>query len=339
MPQGMYWAYPTPPASISTGDLIIQTSIERDVHKYSFRNDLRQWQGFLFTKAKLPFDTGNGIIYRDYILTPVDFSWTPDVIEAFTKQTMGLASYGGRIHLNRPSGKKAYLHGISFSIYDHHQLVPRLLDPLQCPNTIQYEYVFYPFLNKTLYSAIIGVKGYPDENEDFLYSKYLNNKYYSTYEYGSPFKLNAAMYRDAHFIQEFIHSNRTNPRSNVPYGMLPMDTYHNHFDMSIMGEDNLGQEVKFIWNNKGFVNPNATVNTNHSLTLLHEEMTPQVFNEINLLIDDNITDLRLDVFYPYLWEILQKNENYIPFSDAVTTNGLYTIFKLPVKVDLSIIYA
>lgn len=338
MPQGMYWAYPTPPATIQTGDLIIQTSIERDIHKYSFRNDLRQWQGFLFTKAKLPFDTGNGIVYRDYILTPVEFSWTPDVIEGFTKQTMGLASFNGYLPLNRPVGKKAYLHGISFSIYDHHQLVPRLLDPLQCPYNIQYEYAFYPALNKTLYSAIIGMKGYPDETEDFLYEKYLDDKAYSTYDYGSPFKVNAT-YRDNHYIKEYLYSNRTSPRSNVPYGMLPMDTYHNHFDMSIMGVNDLYEEVKFVWNNKGFVNPNATITTNHSLSLLHEEMTPQVFNEINLLIDDNITKLRLDVFYPYLWVFLQKNRDYIPFVNNTITSGLGTIFKLPVKIDLSIIYA
>ena len=329
MPQGMYWAYPSPPANIQTGDISIQTSIERDTHKYSYRDDLRSWQGFMFTIQKI----GN----IEYVCIPVEFGINNNIINKFTYQELRLAS--GNLLLQRPANKKAYLHGISYSVYDYHQIVPRLLPVEQCPNYSQYTDAYYPQINETIYSAIVGIKGYPSQEEDFLYLGNLSNGIkYATYDMASPFRLNPAKYRDAHFISEHNYSNKTAPRSNVMYGMLPMDYYHNHFDISLMGLNNLGQEVKWLWNNKGFVYPNSNVITNHSFGILHEEIIPQIFNEINLLIDDNITNIKVNINRPYLWIPVQINETYDPRTNFLSTHPSQTIFKLPVKVELSILY-
>lgn len=333
MPQGMYWAYPQPPANIQTGDLIINSPIGRDVRKYSYRDDMRTWQGFLFTTKKI-----NGV---EYILTPVEFAWSEDIINKYVTRDINLATSDGKLALNRPVGKKAYLHGISYSLYDYHQLVPRYLEPNECPNNQQYHTAYYPQINENLYSVIIAKKAYPSQNDDFLYITNLNlqgNKNYMTYDYGTPFKLNAANFRDMHTLFDLNYSNKTAPRSNVLWGMLPMDWYHNHFDIQIIGVDN-NTNVKYIWHNKGYVDINDSNTTNHSFATLNEEIVPQIFNEINKPIDDDIDQLLLKVKYPYIYVPLKVDEDYLPgISGIALPMGNYTIFKLPVKIELSILY-
>jgi hypothetical protein len=324
MPIGMYWAYPNQP--VNMGDVNINFSIERDVHKYSYRDDLRFWQGFKFT-----IQTIEG---QEYICTPVENAWSPTAIANFTKTTMNLAS--GKIHLQRPVNKKAYLHGISYAIYDYHQLVPRFLPPELCPSSGQFYDAYYNDTNETLFSVIVGKLGYPNEDPDFNYIKYLNDGIkYATFDYALPF-MNQHRYRDFHTLQMLNYTKNTAPRSNVLYGMLPMDYYHNHFDMTLIGYDINGNVVKNIWDNKK--EPNSGVISKHSFEILHEEIVPQIFNDINLLIDDNITDVELVVYRPYFWISLQPNSTYNPLNGTELPMGNQTIFRLPVKVETSILY-
>lgn len=329
MPVGMYWAYPNQPVNLGNVNIDhIDPSIQRDVHKYSYRDDLRFWQGFKFTTQTI-----GG---QKYICTPVEYAWTPTAIENFTKTTMNLAS--GKIHIQRPIEKKAYLHGISFSIYDYHQLVPRFLPSEQCPSPSYSQYcdAYYNDTNETLPSVIVGRLSYPSQDPDFAYiMNLIDGTKYATFDYALPF-MHQNRNRDVHTLEMINYTRNTAPRSNVLYGMLPMDYYHNHFDMTLIGYDINGNVVKNIWDNKK--EPNSSVVSKHSFGMLHEEIVPQIFNDINILIDDNITDVELVVYRPYFWISLQPNSTYNPLSGTALPMANQTIFRLPVKVETSILY-
>jgi len=350
----LHYSAPQPPASISTGDLVLNSDIGKDVRKFSFRDDLETWQGFEFAIKRV--QTGNQMIpYYDIITCPVAEMMTQDDLNDFATTKLSVDFKGknvGGIIIDPPANKKAYLHSISYSAYDHHQIVPLILQDEDCPPFPvefynSYGEAWYARLKKSFYSFGVGKKAYGSEPTDFIYYAKRGKwdakpdaKKYTTYDFPSLIKPRTGTNRFKHYVAEMLYSNKKAPNSPNHFGMLSQDWAFNKFDIQIKAMDATNNLLQYVWDNRGKRLPTDTNNIAHSYSDDYDEFIPSVWNEINKEIDPNTYLLQVNVQRPYFFVPIQLQYNKLPFEDGVSvTRGLYTPFRLPIKVDISIIYA
>lgn len=340
--------YSTPKKPGSGGSVIVTQEVGKNFTRFSARDSFRNFQPFPLAFKKI----GTSDIITCAINSDDDF------YKRFATSNLGRnldsSGYTEIFPLSRPSLKSAYLHSLAFGVYDAHQIVPMLVTEGDLPaGVISLQSNNYETSNGLEESNgyVVGYLPYPSAPRDLNYYGVYNPSdssrtvRYASYEYAFPFNpFSVPLITRWAKQHEMLWSGKTAPRSGITFGMLPNDWFANNFEITIYGE-RADNSKKIIWDNHGRTTF-EDANQAHSYSKTNDEFVPANYNEINRLIDADIVNLFVMITRPFFYVPVQASPIYKPVSLATdgTLNSnnpvdIWTVAKMPVKVDFTVLYA
>jgi hypothetical protein len=334
---------------INIGDLQVIQKVEKNYDSFHLYDDLETFQPIPAKKVFVS-TTFNGMPFGAYFwVIPMIFNG--DDKKIFRRRLnlnndiaeTGISTNKQRyIPINRPSGKKAYLHSVSWSAHDYNVAYPYYLQSeiedwanFYLENGVADLGLWRENQFGDLYGHIVALAINSQSSYPELLQKFPNYGY-STSDFAMPFFTSNNFLRDQFFFRPNTKFNKTGVKSSFVGGLL-QDIFPNGVNVTIGGHSGGGFADGMQLNHS----PEAIIfSTNDDdLNQSHNSRdwvnTPNIINEIDTLIPDNINHLLLDVegFNWFLNVTIESDEPYK--RDHI---NFTTIVQMPLSVDVVIRY-
>lgn len=251
------------------------------------------------------------------------------------------------IKLNRPVGKKAYLHAVSYAAYDYNTMIPRLDQATY--GDVEALFVDDAFGTGATQKGIpIGQTMSASSPESDLInvgasfvgrSTTVTTAHYPLHSTGNTQR------QDELKVMEIL--NQSAPRSSVRFGMLPTDYFINNFELTIGGFEDAGvipsktaDFTQIIYETAKVGNDSYGGNAYASDVIARDTMIPAYNNEIDTEIPDNLHWLSVDVIgagWEHCLEMVCEPTNLMGLPQAQP--HIKTFVQMPVKVLITVRYA
>lgn len=341
---------------INVGDLQVTmppSEVKRDYEQFLLADDIKKFSPIAMKPLSVGFES-----YKWHILTAVGLTTGFD-LSPFKRRLMAnvgknyfsnVANTTDRkmIKINRPEGKKAYLHAVSYAMYDYNTMIPKvtadtygdvismLIDNAFGTGASQKGLpVGLPMSASSADSEMIDV-----EAAFAMRSETITSAHYPIFRRGSTSR------QDELRVMEYL--NQSAPRSSVRFGMLPTDYFINNFELTIGGfEDPTSVPARnasfatTIYETAKVGNDSYGGNAYADGEQVNRDtMVPAYNNEIDIEIPDNIVWMAADVIgggWEHCIELSCLNTNVK--GEPQAQGHIKTFVQMPVKVLITVRYA
>ena len=307
------YSQPRPkPGSVSIGDVSISQAIKKEYKRFNLCDKMANWNAIPRVKKTIngkdfwiiPLVNGSNLTAVPLEMNKWNERFKRELEVAIT-DTNGTVTNTASLPVSRPSGKKAYIHGLSYAAYDFNEMMIQLTDSVIHQTALLLGRADDPSAEVTLPSLVepdafgVGLPGLIICAEGTV-ERLPRSGQYTTASFPMPnwynlspsgvLKIDAAWDRRKNDVETMIALNQSAPRASIFHGMLPADFAYNNVSISIIGE-RAGGNVR-LWDSQGRYN--ATDN-NQSNTYSHDIIFPAINNDIDVIIPDDISNLRIEV--------------------------------------------